>query len=440
VLAAAMRDLLAWQRTLRGWPRRFVAPDGTPFVSVYSNGELRGCYASNDGAPCERIARAFLLAAHDGRFGGLVAERRTGAVALVAYAHDLRPIDARHVVDRLEIGTHGLLYLRNGGGSTMLLPQVARDRRFDAAAFVHSLETKARSPGLEDGKLFTFETTEISSLGSRTRKRAPMIAAGDHLASLVERDGAITFAVHPRSGARTPIGAMHHGRSAVVVQALAALGRKSEAERARRRLERDIEGALSAQITPQGWPEDDDRRAGTLALAALAGIDLRAELSRAKPQSAWHGAQVVAALGKDAPKNVYSACIADLDARPWAPWTLIAAHAAGDARTAKRIARTLVASVRSEPPHEGGVTPPGGRIPEIALTSLVVEALAAETDRASRAAVDRARRFLLRWQVMPPHVRGPVDLDVAAGAFPLSPVDDGLRCDVTAHAVLALHT
>jgi hypothetical protein len=102
----------------------------------------------------------------------------------------------------------------------------------------------------------------------------------------------------------------------------------------------------------------------------------------------------------------------------------------------KRCAPTLRASIRTNAPHEGGVG--FTSIPEVALTAVTVEALVHAEDADSRRAVARARQFLLAWQNDPARPRGPVDPEVARGGFPLSPVNDALRSDVTAHALLAL--
>jgi hypothetical protein len=96
----------------------------------------------------------------------------------------------------------------------------------------------------------------------------------------------------------------------------------------------------------------------------------------------------------------------------------------------------LRASTRESAPHEGGVG--FASVPEIALTALTVEALVHANDAESRRSVARAREFLLGWQNHPARPRGPVDPEVARGGFPLSPVNDMLRADVTAHALLAL--
>jgi hypothetical protein len=77
-------------------------------------------------------------------------------------------------------------------------------------------------------------------------------------------------------------------------------------------------------------------------------------------------------------------------------------------------------------------------VPEIALTALAVESLAGSRRPAARSARARARAFLLRWQLLGPRLRAALDAPSIAGAFPISPVDERARVDVTAHAVLAL--
>jgi hypothetical protein len=176
-------------------------------------------------------------------------------------------------------------------------------------------------------------------------------------------------------------------------------------------------------------------------MAAMAGIDVRASLvelarSDALVGSPWHGAQVVAALGRDAPERLWRSCVEDLERRAWAPWTCLAARARGDASVLEKTTGTLIASVRKAPPHAGGAgTLP---IPEIALTALTVEALAPSTARDARAAVRRAREFLGTWQLVPGRIPAALDPKLATGAFVASPIVDALRGDITAHALLAL--
>jgi hypothetical protein len=75
-LERSLRGLLRFQHALDRWPAVRGAPDATPFVSLYAKGTLRGCYGSGEGAPNERLARAFLHAQDDDRFGGVASTER----------------------------------------------------------------------------------------------------------------------------------------------------------------------------------------------------------------------------------------------------------------------------------------------------------------------------------------------------------------------------
>jgi hypothetical protein len=152
---------------------------------------------------------------------------------------------------------------------------------------------------------------------------------------------------------------------------------------------------------------------------------------------------VVLALGRDAPAALWQSCVAALAVEPWAPWTAMAARARGDAVVLERALPSLIDSVRTAGPHPGGVsmpTQPSGTVPEIAVTAVVLEALAGArgSSRAATRAIERGRTFLRRWQCVLDRAPGLVDLRTALGAFPASPIDAGLRVDVTGHALLAL--
>jgi hypothetical protein len=237
-----------------------------------------------------------------------------------------------------------------------------------------------------------------------------------------------------------PLGEMHHGRAAVVVQALAAHGgRKALVARAKRRLEHDIHRGLGGGAV-DGWPENPELVAGTLALATLAGVPLRSELAAyiqagLAPNGAWHGAQVVAALGADAPSSLWSACVADLDRRPFAPWTLLAADARNDRAVRSKAARGVADAIRKDAPYRGGasVTP----MPETAVTALAVESLARHEAPWAREAVARGRAFLTAMQLLERRVTAGLDPS-SYGAFSASPSVDLLRCDISAHALLAI--
>lgn len=440
-----VRGLLRWQATLRSWPRPGKdVPDATPFVSLYARGALRGCYGADDGPEAERLARAFVLASADARFGGATRDERAEATAQVAYLRDVRRVDAERVERELEVGVDGLALVDARGRAIVLLPSVAREGRLDVDAFVKTLADKASVPRAQwaGAGVFLFRTEEVPVRREREASNEempdPLDAAASHLAGLVDSSGEVAFSLHPRSGVRTRRGEMHHGRVAVAVRALAEHGGHARAVvSARTRLLRDVEAAMHGGCV-EGWPERTDVVAGTLALASLAGVDVRRDLRawvEARPElasSPWHAAQAIAALGKEAPPALWEACVKDLDVRPWAPWTAIAARARGEDGVLARCASALEASIRAAPPHRGGCS--ARSVPEVALTAVTVEALAPLPG--ARAGVRRARAFIRAWQV--PSEPPASLVSEAAGAFLASPILEALRVDITGHAMLAL--
>jgi hypothetical protein len=445
-LTRSLTGLLRWQRDLDAWPRVGPALSGTPIVSLYLGGTLRGCTGTSEGPPRERLARAFVAALGDPRFGGVAFADRGQLVAKVSYPLRLVRVELEQVEARLAAGAEGLVLSPRERPPTVLLPDVAREYELDAAGFLQALEHKV---GLERAawgshRLHAFETASVVVRleASRTRpsELEPADAAVRWLARQVASDGAVCFGLEPRRGERHAEGLMSHGRAAVVAQALALhpAGRAA-AKRARVWLERELARGLAGKLA--SFPREPPLVAGTLALAKLAGIPCDTPLralatSAALAAEPWHAAQVVCALGALAPASLYRACVHALDNEPRAPWTALAARAVGDRATYARVVRTLAAWVPSTAPHAGGVRL--GTLPEVALSALVVEALSGASDRSARAARTRALEFVLRQQHLA-HV--PADVitpALAFGAFPLTPVHAYLRSDVTAHALLAL--
>ena len=113
-------------------------PSATPFVSLYADGRLRGCFGSHEGEPATRLVRAFLGALADSRHGGVRPDERARVTAQVAYLHDAVEVRANELLGRLEVGTHGLALL-GPKSTTLLLPQVARDQRLETRAFASIL-------------------------------------------------------------------------------------------------------------------------------------------------------------------------------------------------------------------------------------------------------------------------------------------------------------
>jgi AMMECR1 domain-containing protein len=448
--ARALNGLLGFQRTLEAWPAIAGVPDATPFVSLYAAGRLRGCYGSGEGGPAERLARAFLRAQADDRFGGITPGEREALVAQVSYPRAARLANPGSVEDEIEPGTHGVALVRPRAPPVLLLPHVARDEGLGARELLAALRRKAGLAGDDygDGGVYVFETEDVVAGASAERPasaRTPEALAAAWLASLIGADGRVAFAIDPRARTRIETGPMAHGRAAVAVQALAAEGRHvAVAERARRWLASAMRAALRGERV-EGWPEDPAAIAGTLALGVLAGVTVKDELwafARERTSEVarvpWHAAQVVAALGREAPRELWAACVDDLAERPWAPWTAIAASARGDRAVLAPAARAIADVLRTAPPHRGGasVTP----IPEVALTAVSVEALAHHRAPWARAAAERGRAFLRAMQLDGSRLYGALDAGLARGAFPASPVADVLRGDVTGHALLALRT
>lgn len=285
------------------------------------------------------------------------------------------------------------------------------------------------------------------------RAKAPKVAAetetrianamavsrgADWLEQCVGDDGSVRFSVNPSSGMQVPTGLMHHGRAAVVLTALRTAGRTAVADRVQTRLMADIRAGLSG-AEPDGWVHEPARVAGTLALACLAGCDLRAELEVAARATdftgeAWHAAQVVTALGRAAPDEIYAQCVRDLESSSWAPWTARAASLRGDEPVRARCVRSLVVSLNVLDDRGCAMELPA---PEIARVAATVEALTGEDSEEAEMALAAARAYLRRWQFAEPVPPG-LAPELCSGAFPLSPDATELRSDVTAHAVLAL--
>ncbi|HSQ66760.1 MAG TPA: AMMECR1 domain-containing protein [Polyangiaceae bacterium] len=434
-LRAFLRRALAWQRDLQGFPAPLVhAPDGTPYVSIYKDGELRGCYGSHEGGPGERLARALLLSLADRRYGGIAPTDRASLRAEVAYVTSARPVRADEAEASLEPGVQGVA-LVTGDAATLVLPSVARDHGHDAKTTLDLLANKARRERSlrDEGLVWLLDVEAVSTHGVAARD--PRLAARRWLESLVSPRGALSFELVGATGARVASGTMRHGRIAVAVEALAAL-RSRKARAARDWLAREIALGLRDASEVVGWPQRPDMVLGTLALATRAGLDVPlAELAASADPSTvapWHAAQVAAVLGERTPAALYRLCVADLEGRPFSPYLAMAARRRGDGRVLERTARALVATLSPAAPFAGGarVTP----VPEVALTAVAVEALAPLSTSEARRAVARGRAFLAGLQVL--DVPGAMHPS-ALGAFRASPIAPILRCDITAHAALA---
>ena len=422
-LVRTLRGLLRWQHRLGTFPRIRGTPNATPYVSLYAHGGLRGCFGSQEGRPDERIARSFLLALADWRFGGVAEAERAGLAADVTFLRRAQPVRADEAASAFEPGVQGVAYL-DGARATVLLPSVAREKGHDASAVLDVLASKAAAPRATEGLVWVLDVEEVSSLAAADHdgKRA----ARRFLESLVASNGATAFEVDPATGVARPSGPMRLGRIAVAVEALTAL-RSPKASKARTWLAKELRRGTGEKRA--------DMSLGTLALAARARVEVPlvtcAKDIDPASCSPWHAAQAASVLGKSTPAALWDVCTRSLEAQPLAPYTLMAARLRQDARVVERCARELALAIRTQAPFRGGAA--FGEIPETALTAVTVEAL--DGLPGARKAVGLARDFILRRQI----------LDVPAamcarvlGAFRGSAIAPALRCDITGHAALAL--
>ncbi len=419
-LEKALRGLLAWHVDLRAFPRLPKLPSASPYVSLYAKGSLRGCFGSSEG-----LARAFVRSMTDSRYGGIAIDERAELAADVAYIVRARPVRADEAVEVLEAGVHGagVVVSAEGGVATVLLPSVARERGYDAAGFLDLLAKKTSRPRSDEGLVWILDMDEVSSRG--VREEDPMRGARKFLESLVLRDGRVAFEMTPATGELVHAGAMLHGRIAVAVEALAKLGsKKTKSARAwlAREIDRHMRSPSAIDRHGKDWPDRPDMVLGTLALAARAGLDVpladevvRADLASASP---WHLAQAASVLGARTPEAVWTAVVRSLESRPFSPYALMAARARGDAEITQR----CVTAITSMMPRE------------TALASVAIEALLPLRSSEAKRAVRDARAFVLARQITDvPAALHPRTL----GAFRASPIAPVLRCDITAHAVLA---
>jgi hypothetical protein len=441
-LTQALRPLVQWQLDLARFRVPAKAPDATPIVSIYVDGRMVGCAGTDEGEPEARLARAFVQALSDQRFGGIAPEARARVVAQVSYAHSLRRVPLEQALETLEVGLHGLA-LATPAARAALLPDVASEHRFGPESFLDALATKSgvrRTEWPEDG-LYFFQTSRVvARMEEQSLPADPIVAAAEWLAQRVSERGEVSFGLEPSDGSCIAEPPFLHGRVAVLVRSLLeqSAGRGA-AVRAKRWLEAEVSSALQGN-PPGHFPKQAALVAGTLALCLLAGIDcggkLR-ELALAPELLAdpWVAAQVSAALGTAAPRELFAAAVRDLDSSSWAPWTLLAAEARGDRVIFERAAEGLVQAVRADAPHRGGVGP---GVPEIARTAVTMECLCRVPSRAARNAVGRARQFLLEQQLFGASYARTPDPRWVSGAFPISPIQHFLQIDVTAHALSAL--
>ncbi len=142
IARATLREFLATGYMPPGAPHRksLLEPAGA-FVSVYVDGELRGCMGRVDAdTPLYLAIEQLTVAAatHDPRFEAVRIEELKQARLEISLLSALQPIDPALI----EIGRHGLVITR-GPRRGILLPQVALKHGFDREQFLDETCGKA---------------------------------------------------------------------------------------------------------------------------------------------------------------------------------------------------------------------------------------------------------------------------------------------------------
>jgi AmmeMemoRadiSam system protein A len=155
VAAAASGDDLP---TLRN-PNGPLREKGAVFVTLRSGGELRGCIGHVEAheALWESVRdMAAAAAARDHRFPAVRPEELPAIDLELSVLSPMTPIRP----DQIVVGVHGL-YVKKGGISGLLLPQVAVEWEWDAAEFLKRTFQKAGLPPGDPGATVYGFTVEL---------------------------------------------------------------------------------------------------------------------------------------------------------------------------------------------------------------------------------------------------------------------------------------
>ena len=121
-----------------------LSKPGGAFVSLYSQGELRGCVGQveNPGPLADVVAQSAISAALcDTRFPPVAPDEVATLKVEISVLSVPEPISPAAIVK----GTHGLMVVRDGCKG-LLLPQVAKERNWSALRFLEETCNKAGLP------------------------------------------------------------------------------------------------------------------------------------------------------------------------------------------------------------------------------------------------------------------------------------------------------
>ncbi len=121
-----------------------LSKPGGAFVSLYSQGELRGCVGQveNPGPLADVVAQSAISAAlYDTRFSPITADE----IAELKVEISILSVPERISPEAIVVGQHGLLVMRERFKG-LLLPQVAAERKWSAQRFLEETCLKAGLP------------------------------------------------------------------------------------------------------------------------------------------------------------------------------------------------------------------------------------------------------------------------------------------------------
>ncbi len=442
--------------------------DATVVLSVRTAEAPLCCIATNHGRTLlDRLHRALDLARAKPTVSRHLRTQSQLRVQL-SLATRSRTLSIDEAARHLEFGTHGVgVVTSDQTRSSFSLPEAIFDSDVDAEGFVSGVWRNAGSPRHARVQLFEVSRHVAPSTQSTTPERAAI----EWLTHCASSNGSFQLRFDARTGSAlrhdspsAPTGDgrlradppsrvvsardehMYFGRWALTLRAL----RDAQQDRTwltDQLAELDRQIAPRYACSPQYWTAAPHVALGTLALAALAGLNTRNALAAGVEQVAparitpWHAAQVALALGASTPPSLWESCRRDLDRSAFAPWTLLAALDRSDLDTAERIRRCFVEAARSNPPYDGGIPcvdlpQLDSGVPQVALTACALEGLCQFDDPASRDLCRRVETFL--WGNQLKHTSAAYFAPNLHGAFLASPRRPVVQADTTAHALSAL--
>jgi AmmeMemoRadiSam system protein A len=148
-------------------PSGALLAEGAAFVTLRSpDGDLRGCIGHIEAVePLWESVRemAEAAASRDSRFNPVTPEEAARLKVEISVLSPMKPLRPEEIV----VGRHGL-YVRLGGLSGLLLPQVAEEWRWDAPEFLRRTCEKAGiPPGTPGIQLMGFTAEHFSSEDTR---------------------------------------------------------------------------------------------------------------------------------------------------------------------------------------------------------------------------------------------------------------------------------